>query len=147
MTTIEIWRRICEAVDTERLLPGIDRPAEYGNAWPEIVRDWMAYQRTDPPPVVEVASPAMVARCTEAMGWLCHATPPQRRALLLIARGAPERWIAKRMHCSVLEVRRIGVRALHAIAKCLTRPGKSPTNIPRGPAPKWQRRSLQSSKA
>ena len=74
-----VWSRIREAVEIHALLPNIDRPAEYGNSMPDIVRDRLAYQNTEPPDVIVHATPSQITRCDEAHKWLLWVRMPARK--------------------------------------------------------------------
>lgn len=115
VTPEEVWSRIQEAVEIERILPDIDRPQQFGNSMPDIVRDWQAYSRTEPPELVESATIEQTKRCDEVMAWVRLVSRIEWRALWLSARGAPDRWIARRLHCSPRGVemhRRNGLRRI-----------------------------------
>lgn len=120
-TEESVWNRILEAVEIERILPDIARPQQFGNSMPDIVRDWQAYQRTDPPDLVEHATIEQTKRCDEVMGWVRFTSRSEWRAMWLSARGADDRWISRRLHCSPKGVRTLRDNGLRRIAFCLTR--------------------------
>lgn len=116
-TADQVWLRILEAAEIERILPDIDRPQQFGNSMPDIVRDWQAYSRTEPPELVENATMEQTARCDEVLAWVRFTSRAEWRALWLTARGAPDRWIARRLRCAprgVEMLRRNGLRRIVA---------------------------------
>lgn len=112
-----VWQRIQEAVDTHRLLPDIDRPALLGNAWPTIVRDWMAYQNTEPPDVVETPTQEMAQRCAEALSWRRWVRMHEWTTLLYLARGASQSFIARRLRLKRRDSHLVEVYRDHALSR------------------------------
>ena len=78
-TADEIKQRLADAGDTLRRLPkprGLERNLQ--TAWPDILRDWLAYG-WNPTQVKRVApSPQAISRLDETLSWLHLLTPTQR---------------------------------------------------------------------
>lgn len=78
-TAEEIKQRLADAGDTLRRLPkprGLERNLQ--TAWPDVLRDWLAYG-WNPTQVKRAApSPEAISRLDETLGWLHLLSPTQR---------------------------------------------------------------------
>ena len=103
MTPEIIYERFAEAAKTLALLP-TERPAQYGNAWPDYIRDReVSYNTAGAIARLEAATrvsadPQAIDRLDEVLVWSQFVlTDGKRKVMWGIAMGAPVKWIARKI--------------------------------------------------